>query len=297
VIDPVCGALTQSGPEVCLGPIARVGVSKVFTARGAADPDGSIVRYEWDLDGNGSYERDTGSTPEVATKFLSSADHGIRLRVTDDDGATGSAAMEVKVSPAACESLVQFERVRATAVCFRREQEKGTALKPGDITYVSDGPVNVNGVTVAPAQGRHVSIQLERLFADGGRIGGDHRIVSKLRVRSSKAVATIGWGDDDVVLDEGAINWELRDDRLQHVGLPGGAELGGMPVSGLDDGIALPSRGRARAGLWLRLPAEFGAPTSKEPEVLAVSNVTGLSDLGVEGELSPVGELDRKSVV
>ena len=42
----------------CPGLVARKGVSKEFDASPSSDPDGSIVRHEWDLDGNGSYERD-----------------------------------------------------------------------------------------------------------------------------------------------------------------------------------------------------------------------------------------------
>ena len=33
-----------------------------FDASASADPDGTIAKYEWDLDGNGTYETDTGTT-------------------------------------------------------------------------------------------------------------------------------------------------------------------------------------------------------------------------------------------
>ncbi len=33
------------------------------------DPDGTIVNYQWDLDGNGSYETDTGTTPTVTKTY------------------------------------------------------------------------------------------------------------------------------------------------------------------------------------------------------------------------------------
>jgi hypothetical protein len=49
----------------CPGLVARKGASKEFDASPSSDPDGSIVRYEWDLDGNGSYERDTGANPRA----------------------------------------------------------------------------------------------------------------------------------------------------------------------------------------------------------------------------------------
>ena len=33
-----------------------------FNASASTDPDGTIAKYEWDLDGNGTYETDTGTT-------------------------------------------------------------------------------------------------------------------------------------------------------------------------------------------------------------------------------------------
>ena len=41
---------------------AQVGASVAFNASASSDPDGTIAKYEWDLDGNGSYETDTGTT-------------------------------------------------------------------------------------------------------------------------------------------------------------------------------------------------------------------------------------------
>ena len=48
-----------------------------FNGSGSNDPDGTIAKYEWDLDGNGSYETDTGTT---ATTTKSYADPGDRRR-------------------------------------------------------------------------------------------------------------------------------------------------------------------------------------------------------------------------
>ena len=39
-----------------------------FNASARRDPDGSIVKYQWDLDGNGSYETDTGTTQRPSRK-------------------------------------------------------------------------------------------------------------------------------------------------------------------------------------------------------------------------------------
>jgi hypothetical protein len=56
-----------------------------FDASGSKDADGSIVKHEWDLDGDGTYERDTGSNP-VTQKAYDTADKvTVTVRVTDND--------------------------------------------------------------------------------------------------------------------------------------------------------------------------------------------------------------------
>ena len=47
-----------------------------FDASASSDPDGTIVKYEWDLDGNGSYETNTGTTPTTTSHLR---DHVVTL--------------------------------------------------------------------------------------------------------------------------------------------------------------------------------------------------------------------------
>jgi hypothetical protein len=49
------------------------------------------VRYEWDLDGNGSYETDGGASPLVTRSFPNATVMSIGVRATDDDGRTAVA--------------------------------------------------------------------------------------------------------------------------------------------------------------------------------------------------------------
>jgi glucose/arabinose dehydrogenase len=48
-----------------------------------------IVRYEWDLDGDGTFERDTGTTPTTATSYPDPGVTDVKVRVTDAGGRTG----------------------------------------------------------------------------------------------------------------------------------------------------------------------------------------------------------------
>jgi hypothetical protein len=61
-----------------------IGDAVTFRATRANDPDGTVVGYEWDLDGNGTYEH-TGATPPART-LASAGAHTASLRVTDDSG-------------------------------------------------------------------------------------------------------------------------------------------------------------------------------------------------------------------
>jgi len=67
-------------------------------ASGSADPDGTIVKYEWDFDGNGTYDSYGGSSSTGYT-YSSAGDYTAKVRVTDDAGAqdTDTALVDVNV--------------------------------------------------------------------------------------------------------------------------------------------------------------------------------------------------------
>ncbi|MCB1217489.1 PKD domain-containing protein [bacterium] len=69
-----------------------------FDASGSSDPDGSITLYEWDLDFNGSFETSTGSTPNTGSTYIAPGVKTISVRVTDDDGLTDTASVNVDVT-------------------------------------------------------------------------------------------------------------------------------------------------------------------------------------------------------
>ncbi|MGC1165812.1 MAG: PKD domain-containing protein [Solirubrobacterales bacterium] len=79
---------------------AQAGTSVAFDASASKDSDGSIAKYEWDLDGNGSYETDTGTSATVSRTYTANADVKVGLRVTDDLGSTGVAFRTVTIEGA-----------------------------------------------------------------------------------------------------------------------------------------------------------------------------------------------------
>ena len=85
--------LFGEGPSASLRlshEMAETGVVITLNASDSADP--SIVLYEWDLDGDGSYDATTEG-PTFAHAFAENGIYGIQVRVTDDLGATGESGI------------------------------------------------------------------------------------------------------------------------------------------------------------------------------------------------------------
>ncbi len=80
---------------------AVTGQSVSFNGAGSTDPDGSIAKYEWDLDGDGSFETNTFNTPTTSRSYSSPGTLAVKLRVTDTNGATAETAMPLRIDPAA----------------------------------------------------------------------------------------------------------------------------------------------------------------------------------------------------
>jgi YD repeat-containing protein len=86
-------------PSFTVSPTPVVsGQSASFDASATSDPDGTIAKYEWDLDGNGSYETVTGATPTVTKSYATPGTFAIGLRATDSDGNTATTTRTLVVS-------------------------------------------------------------------------------------------------------------------------------------------------------------------------------------------------------
>jgi YD repeat-containing protein len=83
---------------------ATTGQQVSFNGAASSDPDGSIAKYEWDLDGNGSYETDTGATATATRTYASAGGVTVGLRVTDNSGATATTTRTVTVQAPANQS-------------------------------------------------------------------------------------------------------------------------------------------------------------------------------------------------
>jgi PKD repeat protein len=68
-----------------------------FDASGSSDEDGTIENYAWDLDGDGTFETDTGTSPRASTAYAANGVHVVAVKVTDDEGKSGLAIDSVTV--------------------------------------------------------------------------------------------------------------------------------------------------------------------------------------------------------
>ncbi len=77
-----------------------------FSAFGSHAEDAQIVRYEWDLDGNGQFDYDATAQGGYANYLYSKpGDYTITLRVTDDQGRFSSDSIQVSVRLPASSSV------------------------------------------------------------------------------------------------------------------------------------------------------------------------------------------------
>lgn len=76
---------------------ATAGKAIKLDASASSDPDGHVVSYAWDLDGDGTMETDGGSSPTLKHAFAAGVYHP-SVRVTDDKGRRAYATRTIRVT-------------------------------------------------------------------------------------------------------------------------------------------------------------------------------------------------------
>jgi PKD repeat protein len=93
-------ALPQTGEQVSFDAVG---------SSGGIPP----LHYAWDLDGNGGYETDTGTTAAAHVTFATDGVQAVGLRVTDADGVSATITHSVQVAPALTASLTHSPAIPA----------------------------------------------------------------------------------------------------------------------------------------------------------------------------------------
>jgi PKD domain/Beta-propeller repeat len=74
-----------------------VGRAVTFDATTSTAPNG-IAKYEWDTDGDGTFERDTGNTSTTTQTYFVAGTINVGVRVTDNAGLTSTASTALRIT-------------------------------------------------------------------------------------------------------------------------------------------------------------------------------------------------------
>ncbi|MCB1216306.1 PKD domain-containing protein [bacterium] len=88
---PPFAGINASSSNVAIGQLVT------FDAGNSIDLDGSIAKYEWDFEGDGTYDLDGGTDPGASWTYSAAGRYPARIRVTDDNGAQTVAAVSITV--------------------------------------------------------------------------------------------------------------------------------------------------------------------------------------------------------
>jgi hypothetical protein len=140
--------------------VAVVGDTERFDAGASRDPDGEVVSVSWDLDDDGRFERGGNS---IRTTFTEAGPRTVRVRVTDDDGASNTTTVDIDVDAPPTPTLSVPETIRTDEAV----RLNGSASVDPDGEVVAYGWL-VGGELVGPE-----AATWNRTFADDGsyRIG------------------------------------------------------------------------------------------------------------------------------
>ena len=104
---------------------AKAGERVTLDASGSRDPEGLRLVYEWDLDGNGTFEAGSGTTPTATPSFSVDGPHTVRVRVNDPHG--GRAVAEGALTVDGRRPVVSDVRAAEQVLGVRRQRGHGKA--------------------------------------------------------------------------------------------------------------------------------------------------------------------------
>ena len=173
---------------------AIVGQTVTFNGSGSSDPDGTITKYEWDLDGNGTYETNSGTTPTATRSYTTPATLTIGLRVTDNGGKTATTTQSLIVNNGGVSSYGDAVLDTAGLIHYWRMSE-------------TTGPTfgDTKGTTPATAAGG-VS------FGVPGAVAGDPNPAARFDGATGTAKANVDMSSLPTITVEFWLNWDAFGD-------------------------------------------------------------------------------------
>jgi len=103
-----------------------------FSADDSYSRNGRIIKYEWDLDGNGRFDTDATETGGYASyNYLDNGNYDVALRITDEKGYTSTASVPVNIRHPGSSSVDYW-----TVFDDRRVRKVTVRLKQSDWDHV-----------------------------------------------------------------------------------------------------------------------------------------------------------------
>jgi DNA-binding beta-propeller fold protein YncE len=166
-------------PALAANPPVIAGGHEVgFDASASADPEGLQLRYEWDLDGNGSFEATGGTTPTVSRAYQGTTTLTARVRVTDPHGASAVAGTTVRVD--SIRPVISALAVRRSTIIYRLSE-------PARVT-----------VRLQRLKGRRWRV-VRTLRQDG--VAGKNRLRAQARARVSRRAPRVRYRAEAIAAD------------------------------------------------------------------------------------------------
>jgi hypothetical protein len=141
-IDPTpAAALTLTPPTGLLGPFPPTKTTQVRTldaSRSRADLS-RITDYAFDLDGDGTYETDAGTSPTVSTHVDTAGTHHFGVQVTTVDGRTATGGLDAPVVPSTAAFTVSGSGFTKDALTFDATPSTAPGLVASDVRWDFDG--------------------------------------------------------------------------------------------------------------------------------------------------------------
>jgi uncharacterized delta-60 repeat protein len=235
------GVKANTNPGVAIiEPSAQPKAGKPFTLTAfAGDGDGAVVSYAWDLDGNGTYETNTGATSAVTTAVNTAGPATIGARVTDDEGATATAVNAVKIGEGPCVEntkirieqavLVTQGTAQSGAGCFHETTVDKDGVRT--VTYTTDGHFRVNGIEVDTLGSSKAVLTWKRKLV---KVPNKDTFTPTETTQASLVAANVKvtgtYKNTDFAFIDGAISWDLKGSTLAGFKVDPTAGIGGLPL-------------------------------------------------------------------
>jgi ribosomal protein L28 len=180
-------------------PVAALSVSPARVAGGrqvtldasrSRDPEGLQLRYAWDLDGNGSFETDGGTSPTITHAYSGTTSFTPRVRASDPHAATGVAGAPLSID--SIRPVISGLKVRRSTITYRLSEAAR--------------------VTIVLQQQRGKRWRTIRVLRQNG-VAGKNRLLAQSRARASKRTRRVRYRAEAVAVD--AVGNRSRATRLR----------------------------------------------------------------------------------